>query len=240
MCATVDERGQWRYISDMTNIRDEQPEPLTVPLSTNGRETLTFDIGGLSGWAAYHSDITQQRDAIVLLRFSAVSKDPDAPIEIQELRVAAQGGAFSSPMLRTIPLSRITAAVNRPAVLTDIRPLLPTATNMVQAGRTPGSRMWAYILPPRTPVKLRPPKLKIKDPGGRRKPDEFYRRVADIYLAQATISDRAAKDIAEANSHPSATTVHRWLKEARSRGLLKLPGQVNTQLAMTKEGTDHE
>ena len=66
------------------------------------------------------------------------------------------------------------------------------------------------------------PVLKLEVPDDRRKPDEFYARVADAYLAQATISNRAAQDLAEANGVPKSTA-HRWLKEARARGLLRLP-----------------
>jgi hypothetical protein len=63
----------------------------------------------------------------------------------------------------------------------------------------------------------------VKDPGTRRKPDKFYAHVAEVYLAQASISDRPAKDLAEANDGLPVSTVHRWLKEARNRGLLRLP-----------------
>ena len=45
---------------------------------------------------------------------------------------------------------------------------------------------------------------------------------ADAYLAQATISNRPAQELAEANDVPTSTA-HRWLKEARARGLLRLP-----------------
>jgi hypothetical protein len=127
---------------------------------------------------------------------------------------------FHSPFLRTIPVTRIVAAVNRPGIAEQLRPLLGPA-NMIQSRGTPGSGYWVYTLPPRQKVRLRP-KLRVKDPGTRRKPDKFYAQVAEVYLAQASISDRPAKDLAEANGLP-VTTVHRWLKEARNRGLLRLP-----------------
>jgi hypothetical protein len=207
----------------MVNIRDEQPEPLVVPLSTDGSEVLTVDVGGISGWAAYHSAETQQRQIGVLLRFGPETASPDALIEIRELRLwAGKGSVFHSPFLRTIPVARIVAAVNRPSVAKQLRdrPLLPPA-NMIVSGDFPGSGQWAYTFPPRQKVTLRP-RLQLKDPGTRRKPDKFYSQVAEIYLEQASISDRPARDIAEANGLP-VTTVHRWLKEARNRGLLRLP-----------------
>jgi hypothetical protein len=205
------------------NIRDEQPEPLVVPLSTDGSEALTFDVGGISGWAAYHSPETQQRQIGVLLRVGPQTGSPYAPIEVRQLQVwAGEGSVFNSPFLRTIPVARIVAAVNRPSVAIQLRDrgLLPPA-NMIYSGDFPGSGQWAYTLPPRERVRVRP-RLRVKDPGGRRKSDGFYSRIAEVYLDQASVSDRPALDIAEANELP-VTTVHRWLKEARNRGLLRLP-----------------
>jgi hypothetical protein len=204
----------------VVNIRDEQPEPLVVPLSTDGSEHLTVDVGDISGWAAYHSAETQQRKIGVLLRFGPQTASPDAPIEIRELQISTRDGSvFHSPFLRTIPITRIVAAVNRPAIAEQLRELLPPANKT--RDEFPGSGQWAYALPPREPVALLP-ELKVTDPGGRRKPDEFYSEFTKVYLEQASISDRPARDIAEANELP-VTTVHRWLKEARNRGLLRLP-----------------
>jgi hypothetical protein len=211
----------------MVNVRDEQPEPLIVPLSTDGSEALTFDVGDADdrpiGWAAFHSAETRQHH--VLLRFGPETSSPDAAIEIRELHIAAgDGSAFNSPFLRTVPLSRIVAAVNRPGVAEQIRPMLGPV-NMIMSGHVAGSSgMWAWQLPPREKVPLQPKRLHVKDPGTRRKPDDFYRRVAEVYLEQASISDKPAQRIAAANGVPK-TTVHRWLKEARRRGLLRLPHQ---------------
>ncbi len=218
----------------MANARDEQPEPLVVPLSKDGSESLSFDVGGISGWAAYHSPETNLRELTVLVRVGPESADADAPIALRELRVAASkptdparrdaldASVFNSALLRTIPFARIVAAVNRTDIVELLRPLLAPA-NQIMSDSFPGSEYWTYVFPPEQRPTLRP-KLKIKDPGARRRPDEFYRQVAEAYLAQASISDQAARDIAEANGVP-VSTAHRWLKEARNRGLLKMPGQ---------------
>ena len=55
-------------------------------------------------------------------------------------------------------------------------------------------------------------------PAGR-KPDSFYRRVAEVYAELALLSRRPATDMAEA-SGVSAASVHRWVAEARRRGHL--------------------
>jgi hypothetical protein len=60
---------------------------------------------------------------------------------------------------------------------------------------------------------------KLQDPGGHPKPDEFYRRVAEIYAKAAVASTKPAADLAEAWEVPR-TTVHRWVRVARSRGYL--------------------
>jgi hypothetical protein len=59
----------------------------------------------------------------------------------------------------------------------------------------------------------------IADPGGYRKPDAFYRAIADVFTAELAGGNRApARVIAERQGVPVAT-VHRWLREARARGV---------------------
>lgn len=54
----------------------------------------------------------------------------------------------------------------------------------------------------------------------RAKPDAFYRHVARLHTALRAAGERGpAKAIAEANRVP-VSTVHRWMKEARRRGVM--------------------
>jgi hypothetical protein len=196
---------------------------MVVALSLDGAETLTFDVGGISGWAAYHSPSVRQARANVRLRVGPESAGDTAPLDVRAVHVATlpgEGVAFNSPLMRTIPFARITAAINRPDVYARLRDYVQP-WNLVDE-TPPGSPMRAWILGPREQIPMRRPRLKIHVPSGRRKPDSFYTAVAEAYLAQASLSNRPAKDLALANGVP-VTTVHRWLKEARSRGLLRLP-----------------
>jgi hypothetical protein len=61
--------------------------------------------------------------------------------------------------------------------------------------------------------------LKLKVPKGPKYPDSFYKRLAELYGYLSRVSSRPVADLAEANEVPK-TTVHRWIKEARRRGLL--------------------
>jgi DNA-directed RNA polymerase specialized sigma24 family protein len=72
--------------------------------------------------------------------------------------------------------------------------------------------------------RLRRSILKLRIPTDRRKPDAFYARVARGYSALAAEHRRPAAELAEINGVP-VTTVHRWVKEARARGLLP-PGST--------------
>ncbi len=67
--------------------------------------------------------------------------------------------------------------------------------------------------------------LKVKIPAEQRKPDSFYEQVAARWTVVHVIwgSKNPAKKLAEANDVP-VSTVHRWVKEARRRGILG-PGQ---------------
>jgi hypothetical protein len=205
-----------------------EPEPLIVPLSLDGSESLVFDVSG-SGLAAYDSPLARKSGVRVRLRFRPESGEPTGAVDVMELHLVAErrrgAAAFSSPLMRTIPISRIVAAVNRPVVRQELydRGLLPPS-NLVEADL--GTDLSAWLLRPREAVRLSRPKLRLRVPEGRRKPDAFYRNVADAYLDQATISNRAAKDLALANDVP-VTTVHRWLKEARARGVLSVPRTIS-------------
>jgi hypothetical protein len=61
--------------------------------------------------------------------------------------------------------------------------------------------------------------FKLKVPGGRKRPDSFYRRVAELYTLAAAHNAGPAVLLAKANGVP-VTTVHRWIREARARGIL--------------------
>lgn len=209
----------------MTSIYDTQPAPLVIPLSLDGTECLVFDVGGperepTSGWAAFYSTEVEAAGLSVVLRFGAL---PDQPLEIREFRVVALSTeiSFNSPLMRAIPFTRIVAAVNRPALLSEIRPLL-ARPNLIWEGRLPGSGYEVWTIPPRVRARMPRPKLRLPHDAGRKRPDAFYEKLAEVYLAQASISNRPAQDVAMANEIP-VSTVHRWLKEARARGILRLP-----------------
>lgn len=67
--------------------------------------------------------------------------------------------------------------------------------------------------------------FKVAIPDGRKRPDSFYEQVAARWtiLTITRPTARPAHVLAEANDVP-VTTVHRWIKEARRRGILG-PGQ---------------
>jgi transposase-like protein len=78
-------------------------------------------------------------------------------------------------------------------------------------------RVGAWQVEERRPVAA--PQLKLQIPKGGKRPDDFYGRVAEAYSWLAGRSRHPAGDLARENSVPD-TTVHRWVKEARRRGLL--------------------
>lgn len=70
--------------------------------------------------------------------------------------------------------------------------------------------------PPRPPTKR---EMRFSIPKGRKYPDRFYVAVALVYRQLVANGIRPGPALAEANGVP-VSTVHRWIKEARSRGLL--------------------
>ncbi|WP_157472240.1 hypothetical protein [Frankia sp. EAN1pec] len=75
--------------------------------------------------------------------------------------------------------------------------------------------------PPRPPIPDAPTveRAPLRRPEGRALPDAFLEEVAGAYSALAQNGQKPAPVIA-AEAEVPVTTVHRWIKEARRRGLL--------------------
>lgn len=79
------------------------------------------------------------------------------------------------------------------------------------------------LLRRQTPHKKGKPPIRLPKPKGQRYPDRHYERVADAYYRLVEEGRPPAQTLAEANGVP-VTTVTRWFKEARSRGLMAPAG----------------
>lgn len=130
----------------------------------------------------------------------------DGRVRFVDLRIrTAPGGNFvSSDALRSVPVTQMLTWANTGRVHELIL------------------QMAGFAAAPSPEVPRRKPPLQLEMPPGARKPDVFYERVARAYtwLVVNEGSRRPAVDIAQANKVP-ATTAHRWIREARRRGLLQ-------------------
>jgi hypothetical protein len=187
------------------------------------------------GWAAFFSDALTDihgDSGQVFVRFGRHSNigwssiDPAArmPLVMHEVvvRVGWSGGTSISAIVRDLPVARMEAAANvRLSRLPDM-PTAPDDFPFISYGEVPhpGSR-WAVR--PDGLAREAKPALRLSIPGARKKPNEFYECVADLYLRLSVTGNRPANELAQANSVP-VTQVHGWIKEARRRGILP-PGQ---------------
>lgn len=106
--------------------------------------------------------------------------------------------------LRDLPLGKIEAWVNQLAQQGLADPDKTKLSDTVQFG-IEGQAVWVDALP--------------DAPTSGAKPDEFYRRIAEIYGKAALVSPRPAAELAEAWEVP-LSSVHRWVRVARRRGYL--------------------
>jgi hypothetical protein len=188
-------------------------------------ETLILGRGGWAFWEIH----PWEHDIRVLLR----SDDPDGRIYVTELMVAALGrpdgrfegrGVLTTRFLKELNLGRLEAVVNSP----DVRPAVMDAIG-ARTGRRfdPASRPTqedmraAFDLP----LYELAGDLTIPRPEGRSElGDDFYRSVASALARARQSSQRPAVDLAKANDVP-VSTVHRWIKEARRRGIVPPSGR---------------
>jgi hypothetical protein len=121
-------------------------------------------------------------------------------VQFADFRVTARD-------LRDLPLGKIEAWINQLAQqgLVDPAAVPAKLSDTVAFAITGGTATWVPKPPPA--------------PAKGAKPDEFYRRIGEIYGKAALVSPRPAADLAEAWEVP-LTSVHRWVRVARGRGYL--------------------
>jgi hypothetical protein len=225
--AALDGLARCQYRQSVASTRVE-PAPYLIPLSFDGSEVLSVDASSPArGWAAYLSPTVTQLGTTVVLRITPqpppatpAGGGTDTALEVRELRVTAgeSSTGFASSLLREIPILRIEAAINQSTHRRRIAAYLAGAGAHID--QVPGGTR--YHRPPARRPAIRRRSLAVEDPGGYRKPDAFYRHVADLYLHLAAVTARPAHELAEANNVPVAT-VHRWIREAKARRILLLP-----------------
>jgi hypothetical protein len=164
------------------------------------------------GGVIYYSDGVLPRPVVVRVEEAA-----DGRLEIVEL-LLPRGEPVTSDQLRQVPVGRIDAWANRPgnreAVLSS---LTEAHTTLAEEAAAEAASQANAVEQARK--RNRAKSLRVPQPRGRRYPDSFYERIAELYLDLSESGGRPAAAIAEANGVP-ATTVHRWFREARDRGFL--------------------
>lgn len=189
---------------------------------------------GNGGWV----QVTLSDGVVAHLRLTLAD---DGKLELDELYMHQR---LTTDVLRSLPLGQITAACNASPEAESIKSKLripaPDLERLVSYFATTfGSGKVDHWIaqsfraqregsgveqPPRREdpheaPRARTPRRTLKAPAGARYPDSFYEKVAEQYLAAAAASARPAAELAERSDVP-VSTVHRWVKEARRRGLL--------------------
>ena len=160
---------------------------------------------------------------------------------------------ISGAALRDLPLGRWEASLNAPGTAEEVR-------GQLQAQATSGTdaiaKLWDKLpAAPDQPAEYltddglhlvtrveasfpatwhTEPTLALEIAPGHKHPDDFYKQVATAYSWLAGRSRRPAEELAQVNGVPK-TTIHRWVKEARRRGLL---GPGRKQPAEASEHAD--
>lgn len=189
-----------------------------VWLNDDGSEALGFaPLKAGHGWARYFQPA---RDwPVVLIRFGYPPPRLGAdagrqPIRVRSWTAYVETGEEATILARELPFGRFETAVNQAQHYAALAP----AMSSERIGKAPpAGGLWRTELPL---ISWEKPALKLDVPtDGGRKPDTFYRAVGDAFSWLASTSKRPAEELAEIND-VAVTTVHRWVREARSRGAL--------------------
>lgn len=205
-----------------------------VYVNEQGTESLAFQrtkAGQGTGWCTYHSPGVKYPNAMGTMIFTGETKlrfgyrfpsrgepaPPQRPWEIRAMWfVALRDADWNTRATRTLPVSRLQASVNRPQYRRDLEKLIDLDWP-ISAGPAGGNPEW--LLPPERIAQHAPTLVLDAAVGVRRKPTEFWTQVADAFLFLSAVGQAPAKRLAEENKVP-VTTVHRWVKEARSQGVM--------------------
>ncbi len=214
---------------------------LSMPLA-EGLGSLAFGTQG-GGWAWWTTTAMPAPDGVAL-RFDERGAEQGRPgrLEVVQVVVSATASGLTGEMLRAVPIARLEAVINtpRPAAKArehihhrrrriDLSRLVPVEVRAIpvdfgddeddEPSDAELAEVRAALDAELDGVPLEEIDPRIEVPAGTRKPDGFYELVARAYLDQAARGRRPGAVIAEASGVPS-TTVHRWVREARRRGLL--------------------
>ena len=182
---------------------------------------IRLELAG-EGWCRVDVDGVE---AAIDVRFALSGR---GALIVSELRIADPDG-ISGRALRGVALGQIERLANLPGNATRIKEHIGASAPEIghrfvetqQAGRRHADDVETIgvgLVGAR-----RGRSLRLSPPSGRRYPDAFYKRVAEVYTYAAATERAPAVAIAKA-SGVETTTVHRWVKEARSRGLLPREG----------------
>ena len=166
-----------------------------------------------AGWASYQdTDISEP----IHVRFA---EGVGGRLELVELHMGG-ATAITGEVLRKLNPGRLEAAANGPDVADELRGRMADST---ATARRATERFLAALEPhdgaDETAAASIPASIVLNKSQGRKRPDDFYREVAAAFSWLSRESDQPARDLADSNGVP-VTTVHRWVKEARRRGLL--------------------
>jgi hypothetical protein len=152
----------------------------------------------------------RQRPALPGVVHVRVEAHDDGRLGLAELRVIGQP---TSDLLRAIPVGRIEATANAQLMVVDDR-----------VGPAPARRRRRSAAASGPPASSDAGWEQSEAAGiARGRPDRFYADIAHEYKDLTRTSHRPAANLAERHGVP-VTTAHRWIKEARRRGLLS-PGR---------------
>jgi hypothetical protein len=187
----------------------------------NGSRRL---LPGRGGWAALEEDAVAGH---VWVKFRPIGEaGQQARFKIVDLIVRATDwdALVDVAALRSVPVAWIETEANMPDVYWPLFNRLNEPAHLeIVEGHDPGIEQFvrgADIGDIEPAAVRRAPFVKLpKVPAGTAYPDSFYERVAVAYRAYVRMGVPPAQRIA-ADSDAPVTTVHRWIREARRRGLL--------------------
>jgi hypothetical protein len=150
---------------------------------------------------------------VIMLRFGI---QPGGRLGVEQAVVTLPGPDLDQidvAAWRSVPIAEATTIANLPEYCKVITAHLNDDDAEVSIGEG------ADDLQPVLLVKRTGHAYRLRIPYGNKYPDTFYERVAKAYETAVANGEPPAQAMSNANGVP-LTTVHRWVREARRRGVL--------------------
>lgn len=132
--------------------------------------------------------------------------------------------SVSASQLRELPLGRLEDALNHPVIAREVQAPRLEGQARSSLDFAPTEAQFDWSLFDHTPLTIERT-YRIDGVDEPRRPDAFYRAVAAAWATAVLYNEQSPAEALASANHVALSAVHRWVREARKRGVMAPSGR---------------